>query len=170
LNALFEAQTVAKKELRAFQPVVQTAYLQMHQVETLVDEEWNSLITSNPKEFNTSATQQFVAEASLLARKWQDKIEHFQEIRKKSLELVPELGPCLKDPRKKQLESWMEAIRRRNQIHRRITGQTRDHGRTKDLTGVSQGLWLGPIGPFVLINRSCHKLPQKPENQAKEGK
>jgi hypothetical protein len=38
-----------------------------------------SLIASNPKEFSTSAMQQFVAEASLLARKWQDKIEHFQE-------------------------------------------------------------------------------------------
>jgi hypothetical protein len=38
-------------------------------------------------------TQQFVVEASVLSRKWQDKVENFQEVRKKSLELVPELGP-----------------------------------------------------------------------------
>jgi hypothetical protein len=49
LNALFESQTVEKKELRAFRNVVKTTYLQMHQVETLVDVEWNSLIESKPK-------------------------------------------------------------------------------------------------------------------------
>jgi hypothetical protein len=55
--------------------------------------EWNSLVASKPEEFTTGATQQFVVEASVLARKWQDKVENFQEVRKKSLELVPELGP-----------------------------------------------------------------------------
>jgi hypothetical protein len=49
----------------------------MHQVETLLDVEWNSLIASKLKEFNLNATQQFIAEASLLARKWQDKLEQF---------------------------------------------------------------------------------------------
>jgi hypothetical protein len=29
----------------------------------------------------------------LLSKKWQDKVENFQEVRKKSLELVLELGP-----------------------------------------------------------------------------
>jgi hypothetical protein len=38
-------------------------------------------------------TQQFVIEASLLARKWQDKVGSFQEVNKWTLELVPELGP-----------------------------------------------------------------------------
>jgi hypothetical protein len=33
LNALFEAQSVAKKELWEFQPIIQTTYLQMHQVD-----------------------------------------------------------------------------------------------------------------------------------------
>jgi hypothetical protein len=45
------------------------------------------------KEFNLSATQQFVAEASLLARKWKDKLEQFQEIKEKALEIVRELVP-----------------------------------------------------------------------------
>jgi hypothetical protein len=35
-------------------------------------------------------TQQFVAEASLLARKWQDKIKSFQEVRKQALKLEKE--------------------------------------------------------------------------------
>jgi hypothetical protein len=59
------------------------------------------------KEFNLSTTQQFIAEASLLARKWQDKLEHFQEIREKYLELVPELGPSFegaKEEERKTLE------------------------------------------------------------------
>jgi hypothetical protein len=89
LNALFEAQTIAKKELRYFRLIIQTAYLYMHQVETLAYAECNSLIASNPKEFNLSTTQQLVAKSSLLARKWKDKIEQFHEVKEKSLELVP---------------------------------------------------------------------------------
>jgi len=90
---LFEAQTVAKKELRAFKPVVKTAYLQMHKVETLENAEWNAIIAFKPKEFNLNATQQLVAKASLLFRKRKDKLEQFQEVRKKSLILVADLGP-----------------------------------------------------------------------------
>jgi hypothetical protein len=65
----------------------------MHQVETLADAKWNSLMASKPKEFNLNTTQQFVAKASLLARKWQDKLEHFQEVKEKVLKLVTDLGP-----------------------------------------------------------------------------
>jgi len=68
---------VAKKELREFQIVVKNAYLQMHQVETLVDVEWNSLIASKFKELSTSEMKQFVAKASMLDRRWQAKIEQF---------------------------------------------------------------------------------------------
>jgi len=57
LNALFVAQTIEKRELRAFRPIIQTTYLEMHQVETLTDTNWNALIASKPKEFNLSATQ-----------------------------------------------------------------------------------------------------------------
>jgi hypothetical protein len=74
----------------------------MHQVETLADAEWNSLIASKLKEFNLNATQQFIAEASLLARKWQDKLEQFQEIREKSLELVLELGPSFEGSKEEE--------------------------------------------------------------------
>jgi hypothetical protein len=52
-----------------------------------------SFIASNLKEFNLNATQQFIVEASFLARKWKDKLEQFQEVREKYLELLPKLGP-----------------------------------------------------------------------------
>jgi hypothetical protein len=77
----------------------------MHQVETLADAEWNSLIASKPKEFNLNATQQFVAEASLLSRKWKDKLEQFQEVREKSLELVPELGPSFEGAKEEEIKT-----------------------------------------------------------------
>jgi hypothetical protein len=38
-----------------------------------------------------------VAKASLLARKWYDKFINFQEVRKRALELVPELGPSFEE-------------------------------------------------------------------------
>jgi hypothetical protein len=97
LNVLYEAQTVAKKELQEFRPVVQTTYLQMHQVDSIADSEWNSLVVSKPKECITDATQQFVVEASLLSRKWQDKVDNFQDVRKRALELVPKLGPSFEE-------------------------------------------------------------------------
>jgi hypothetical protein len=70
LNALFEGQIVAKKELRDLILVIQNAYLHMYSVEKLENSKLNSLISSKAKEFNLTATQQFIAEASLLAKKW----------------------------------------------------------------------------------------------------
>jgi hypothetical protein len=105
LNALYEAQIVAKKELREFQPIVQTTYVQMHHMDTIADSEWNSLVVSKPKECIIDANQQFVVEASLLARKWQDKVEKFQEVRKRSLELVSELGPLFEEAKNEIMQA-----------------------------------------------------------------
>jgi hypothetical protein len=49
LNALFEVKYLAKKELHDFQLVIQTVYMQMHQVDAKTDLEWNSLVASKPK-------------------------------------------------------------------------------------------------------------------------
>jgi hypothetical protein len=105
LNALFEVQSVAKKELRDFRPVIQTVYMQMHQVDATTDSEWNSLVASKPKGCITDATQQFMAEASLLARKWQDKVGSFQEVKKWALELVPELGPSFEEAKEEKVQA-----------------------------------------------------------------
>jgi hypothetical protein len=76
----------------------------MHQVDAITNSEWNSLVASKPEEFTIDATQQFVVEASVLARKWQDKVENFQEVRKKSLELVPELGPSFEGDKEETIQ------------------------------------------------------------------
>jgi hypothetical protein len=52
LNSLYEAQSIAKKEMHEFQSVIQIAYMQMHQVDTIADSKWNSLVAARPKEYN----------------------------------------------------------------------------------------------------------------------
>jgi hypothetical protein len=79
--------------------------MQMHQFYATTDSEWNSLVTSNPKGWITEVTQQFVTEASLLARKWQDKVGSFQEVRKWALELVPELGPSFEEEKEEKVQA-----------------------------------------------------------------
>jgi hypothetical protein len=97
-------QSIAKKKLRDFHPVIQTFYMQMHQVDATIYSKWNSLAASKPKGCITDVTQQFVVEASLLARKWQDKVGSFQEVRKWALELVPELGPSFEEPKEEKVK------------------------------------------------------------------
>jgi hypothetical protein len=79
--------------------------MQMHHVDSTTDSEWNSLVASKPKGCITYVTQQFVAEASLLAKKWRDKIVGFQEVRKRALELVPELGPSFEEVEKERAQA-----------------------------------------------------------------
>jgi hypothetical protein len=67
---LFDAHTVAKKELQEILPIVQVAYLHMHQLGIIAEVEWNSLVAYKPKDFTTDATKKFVVEASVFAKKW----------------------------------------------------------------------------------------------------
>jgi hypothetical protein len=71
--------------------------MQMHQVDATLDSEWNSLVASKPKGCIIDVTHQFVVEASLLSRKWQEKIVGFQEVKKRALDLVQELGPSFEE-------------------------------------------------------------------------
>jgi hypothetical protein len=74
-------------------------------VDATTDSEWNSLVTSKPKGCIIDATQQFVAKASLLARRWQDKVGSFQEVGKRALELVPYLGPSFEEAEKEKVQA-----------------------------------------------------------------
>jgi len=56
LNTLYEAQSVAKKALHDFWPVIQTNYAQIHQVDATTDSEWNSLVAAKPKEYSKEMT------------------------------------------------------------------------------------------------------------------
>jgi single-stranded DNA-binding protein len=81
----------------------------MHQFYSIVDSKWNSLIVSKPKECITNATQQFIVEASLLSRKWQDKVDNFQEFRKRSLKIVPMLGLSFEKEKSQKAEAGSES-------------------------------------------------------------
>jgi hypothetical protein len=72
------------------------------------------MVASNPKGCITDATQQFVVEASLLSRKWHDKIGSFQEVRKRALELVLELGPSFEEEEKEKVQA-KEEIKAKNE-------------------------------------------------------
>jgi hypothetical protein len=65
-------------------------------VDAIADSEWTSSVASKTKECIADVAQQFVVEALLLARKWQEKVDNFQEVRKRALELVLELALQLK--------------------------------------------------------------------------
>ena len=69
----------------------------MHQVNTTTDFEWNLLFVTKPKKYIKETTQQFHVEASLLAQKWQDKVERFQGVKHRALGMVPKLGPSFEE-------------------------------------------------------------------------
>jgi hypothetical protein len=108
LNSLFEAQFLAKQELHDFRTIIQTVYMQMHQIDATRNSEWNSLVASKPKECITDTTQEFFVKASLLAKKWQDKIVSFSKVNKWALELVPELGPSFEEAKKEKAQEEEE--------------------------------------------------------------
>jgi hypothetical protein len=78
--------------------------MQMNQVDATIYSEWNSLVVAKPKEYNKDTTQQFLAEATLLARKCQDKVGIFQ-VKNKALELVPELGPSFEEVKEEKAQT-----------------------------------------------------------------
>jgi hypothetical protein len=89
LNILFEAQSIEKKELHNFHLIIQTVYMQIHQVNATTDSTCNSVVTSKPKGCIIEVTQWFITKASILSKKWQDKVGRFQGVRKRALDLVP---------------------------------------------------------------------------------
>jgi len=97
LNTLFEEQSIANKEFYDIWPVIQKVYMQMHQFDATTYSKWNLLIVSKTKECSKEVTQQFIAKASLLAKKWQDKFGNFQRVKERALELVSELGPSFEE-------------------------------------------------------------------------
>jgi hypothetical protein len=86
--------------------------MQMHQVDAKADSEWNYLVASNPKGCIIDVNQQFVVEASRIARKWQGKIGAFQEVRKRALELILDLGPSFEEEEKEKAQEKYEIKRR----------------------------------------------------------
>jgi hypothetical protein len=63
--------------------------MKIHQVDATTDFEWKLLVTPKTKVDSKEATQHSIAEASLLTRKWQEKVGNFQGLKEKALDLVP---------------------------------------------------------------------------------
>ena len=57
LDAMFEAAQTVKKELQEFKPVVQVVYVQMHQLDSIVNTEWQTLLTTKPTESDVVEAQ-----------------------------------------------------------------------------------------------------------------
>jgi hypothetical protein len=105
LNTLYEAQSVAKKELHEFRPIIQSAYMQMHQFDASTYSKWHLLVAAKTEVYNKEMNQHFLAEESLLVQKWKDKFGSFQGVKHKSLELVLELGPSFEEVKEEKSQT-----------------------------------------------------------------
>jgi hypothetical protein len=88
-----EPNKVTKKEPQNFIPTVQVKYVQMQQLNLVVDIEWSTLLVTKPKEPNVMTAHEFVVGASILTWKWQDCVEHYDHFREQVLIIVSDLGP-----------------------------------------------------------------------------
>jgi hypothetical protein len=50
--------------------------------------EWNTLVATKPEEPNVTITQDVFVGASILARKWQDRVEHCDIFHQHALQIV----------------------------------------------------------------------------------
>jgi hypothetical protein len=65
----------------------------LQQLDALVDTKWNALLATEPEVLDVNAAQEFVVGASILARKWKDRVDQCDIFRQQALQIVPELGP-----------------------------------------------------------------------------
>jgi hypothetical protein len=79
LNTLFEAQSVAKKELHDFRPVIQTTYMKMHQVDATTDSEWNLLVDAKQRNIEKRRPNSFLQRHHSSPKNGRTKLEAFKE-------------------------------------------------------------------------------------------
>jgi hypothetical protein len=73
-------------------------------LDSLAETEWNALLATKPKVPDINIIQEFVAGASILVRKWQDRVAHYDSFCEQSLSIVPELGPSFEGDHNKPAE------------------------------------------------------------------
>jgi hypothetical protein len=114
-------------------------------------------LQAKPKEYNKETTQQFLAEASLLARKWQDKVESFQGVKHRALELVPELGPSFEEVKEEKAQTE-ESSKKKKRGQGKTTDAPGGCERTKHLTrGRVKDCGRSLLGPSFL-GKELHKF------------
>jgi nitrogen fixation protein len=65
----------------------------MQQLDAIANTEWTTLLETKLEEPIVTVTQEFFVGASILARKWQDRIKHYNSFHQHTLTIVLELGP-----------------------------------------------------------------------------
>ena len=81
-------------------------------------------------------------------------MDNFQEIKKRSLELVPKLVPSFEEDKEETTQAESE---RKSELE----GKKEQQANPKTIKNLktwlkaSQGLWSETIGPLILLNRSC---------------
>jgi hypothetical protein len=51
------------------------------------------MLATKPEVPDANTAQVFVVDASILVRKWKDRVKQYDIFREKALQIVPELGP-----------------------------------------------------------------------------
>jgi hypothetical protein len=65
----------------------------MQQLHSIADTKWNTLLATKMEALDVTVTQEFVAGASILVRKWQDYSSIMTNFKHAGSHIVPELGP-----------------------------------------------------------------------------
>jgi hypothetical protein len=67
-------------------------------LDSLVDTKWNALLATKLEVPDVNVAKEFVVGASILERKWQDRVAHYDSFHEQALSIVPELGPSFEGP------------------------------------------------------------------------
>jgi len=65
----------------------------MQQLDLVAEIEWNTLLATKTMHPNVAVEQYFFVGASILARKWQDHVDHYDNFCQQAIKIVSELGP-----------------------------------------------------------------------------
>jgi hypothetical protein len=105
----------------------------MHQVDAIVDSEWNSLVASNQRNASQTPLNNLLLKLHYFLGSGRNKVDNFQEVRKRSLELIPELGPSFEKEKSERTEVESESnSKREGKKEQEI--QLGVHGKVEDLT------------------------------------
>lgn len=63
-------------------------YVQLEHLDSSIDFEWNSLLTTKPKETNVVAGQELVASASILIREWKERVDQYNQFAQQKMQVI----------------------------------------------------------------------------------
>jgi len=79
-------------------------YVQLEHLDSSIDIEWNSLLATKPEETNVVAGQELVASASILIRKWKERVDQYNQFAQQKMQVIYELGPLFEGDHIKEVK------------------------------------------------------------------